>query len=139
MPENTLLYTGVYSDVSSALADLEDLEHLREAEVIGKYDAAVIDKENGEPHIVKRADYPAIRVIPELLGGGKLPRRELKDAAEELTADEAGLILIGEPTLDKAFDKAVTRAANITKRELDAATDELASELSGAFKPPSDG
>ena len=98
----------VYSDVNVALADLETLEDLHEDEVIGKYDAAVVDKENGEPHIVKRVDRPRIRVIPELLGSGTLPRRDLKDAAQELGSDQAALIVIGEPTLEKGFDKAVS-------------------------------
>ena len=48
---------------------------------IGKYDAAVIDMEDARPHIVKRADHPAIRVVPEWLGAGTLRRRELHEAA----------------------------------------------------------
>jgi hypothetical protein len=69
--------------------------------MIGSYDAAVIDKENGKPHIVKRMDRPHTRVIPELFGGGTLPRKELHDAAEQLTANQAGLIAVGEPTIEK--------------------------------------
>jgi hypothetical protein len=52
----------------------------------------------------------------------------------ELTADEAGLIVVGEPTLEKGFDRAVTHAAKIVKHSLDASTDELANELEGALK-----
>src|SRR5271166_5767197 len=127
MAENSLLYTAVYSDVDAALADLSAFEQLHKSEMIGKCDAAVVDKENGKPHNVKRVDHPGIRVIPELFGAGPLPRKELKEAAQELTADEAGLIAIGEPTLEKGFEKAVTRATKIVKHDLDASTDELAS------------
>jgi hypothetical protein len=134
MAENSVLYTAVYSDVNVALADLEDLEDLHEDEVIGKYDAAVVDKENGEPHIVKRVDRPRIRVIPELLGSGTLPRRDLKDAAQELSSDQAALIVIGEPTLEKGFDKAVSKADKIVKRDVDIAADQLASEVNEASK-----
>jgi hypothetical protein len=134
MAENSVLYTAVYSDVNVALADLEDLEDLHEDEVIGKYDAAVVDKENGEPHIVKRVDRPRIRVIPELLGSGTLPRRDLKDAAQELSSDQAALIVIGEPTLEKGFDKAVSKADKIVKRDVDIAADQLASEVDEASK-----
>jgi hypothetical protein len=134
MAENSVLYTAVYSDVDAALADLDAFEQLHEAEMIGKCDAAVVDKENGKPHIVKRVDHPGIRVIPELLGAGPLPRKELKDAAEELTAGEAGLVAIGEPTLEKGFEKAITRASKVVKHEMDADTDELADELTDAFK-----
>jgi hypothetical protein len=43
--------------------------------MIGQYDAAVIDKEDGKPHVLKRMDRPHIRVIPEWFGGGTLPRK----------------------------------------------------------------
>ena len=102
--------------------------------MIGDYDAAVIDQEDGKPHIVKRVDRPRFRVIPELLGSGALPTNELKDAAAELTADQVGLIVVGEPTLAKGFDKAVTRAAKTAKREFSAATDKLAGQLTEALK-----
>src|SRR5262249_40875434 len=85
-------------------------------------------------HIVKRVDRPWYRVIPEEFNGGALPRKELKDAASELTSDLAGLIVVGEPTLEKGFDKAVTHSAKIVKRSLDATDDELMSELQEALK-----
>ena len=132
--DNMVLYTAVYGDVDSALDDLNALEQLHEADIVGKYDAAVIDLENGKPHIVKRMDRPRIRVIPEAFGSGTLPRKELKDAASELTSNEAGLIVAGEPTLEKGFDKAVTNAAKVVKRSFDASTDEVASELQEALK-----
>lgn len=129
-----VLYTAAYDDVTAALADLGAIEQLHKDEMIGSYDAAVIDKENGKPRIVKRMDRPRIRVIPEALGSGKLPRKELEDAAGELTGRQAGLIVVGEPTIEKGFDKAVTGAAQVVKRSLDATTDEIASELQEALK-----
>jgi len=128
------LYTAVYGNVNNALADLDGLEQLHKDEMIGKYDAAVIDKQDGKPHIVKRMDRPRVRVIPEVLGLGTLRRKELKEAAEELTSDEAGLIVVGEPTIEKGFDKAITGSAKIVKRLVDATTDEIASELQEAIK-----
>ena len=128
------LYTAVYESVPPALADLDAIEELHEDEMIGKFDAAVIDQEDGKPHIVKRVDRPRVRIIPELFGGGALPRKELKEAAMELTSDEAGLIVIGEPTIEKGFDKAVTGAAKVVKRSLDATSDEISSELKEALK-----
>ena len=100
MAENVVLYTAVYENVTAALDDLDALEQLHEDELVGKYDAAVIDKENGKPHIAKRVDRPRIRAIPEMFGGGTLPRKELKEAAQELTSGQAGLIVVGEPTND---------------------------------------
>ncbi|HUA44459.1 MAG TPA: hypothetical protein VMA77_04485 [Solirubrobacteraceae bacterium] len=130
--DNFVLYTAVYGNVDDALADLSSLDDLHKDDVIGKFDAAVIDKENGAPHIVKRLDRPRIELIPEAFGGGTLPRKELKEAADELGPNEAGLIVAGEPTLDKAFDKAVTKADKVVKRSLDATADEIAAELQAA-------
>ena len=131
------LYTAVYESVSPALEDLGAIEDLHEQSIIGKYDAAVIDQEEGRPHIVKRMDRPRMRAIPEMFGGGALPRRELKEAAQELTSDQAGLIVVGEPTIEKAFDQAVTRAAKIVKRSVDATEDEISNELKDALKETS--
>ncbi len=130
--DSMVLYTAVYDDVSDALADLDALEQLHDDEIVGKFDAAVIDEENGKARIVKRLDRPRIRAIPEAFGSGTLPRKELKDAAAELSGAEAALIVAGEPTLQKGFDKAVTKAAKVVKRSLDATTDEVASELQQA-------
>jgi hypothetical protein len=130
---DVVLYTAVYDDVSAALRDLDALEGLHKDDVVGKFDAAVIDQENGKPHIVKRMDRPRIRVIPEAFGAGALPRKDLEAAGKELTSGEAGLIVVGEPTLEKGFDKAVTRADKVVKRSLDATTDEIASELQEAL------
>ncbi len=129
-----LLYTAAYETVTAALADLDAIEQLHKDELIGKYDAAVIDKENGKPHIVKRMERSRMRVIPEWFGGGALPRKELHDAAEELTANQAGLIAVGEPTIEKGLDKAFAGAAKVVKRSVDATTDEITSELQEALK-----
>ena len=129
-----LLYTAAYETVTAALADLDAIEQLHKDELIGKYDAAVIDKENGKPHIVKRRDRPHIRVIPEIFGGGTLHRKELHEAAEELTANQAGLIAVGEPTIEKGLDKAFTGAAKVVKRSVEATADQITSELQEALK-----
>ena len=132
--DNAILYVAVYNDVGTATADLSAFDRLHKAEVIGKYDAAVIDKEDGKPHIVKRADHPAYRVIPEWFGSGSLTREELHDAADALDAGEAALIVVGEPTLEQYFEKAFTRANRAVKRDLTTAVDELERELHGAVK-----
>jgi hypothetical protein len=129
MADSSVGYVAVYDDVNSALADLDALGALHDDDLIGKYDAAVIDQESGKPHIVKRVDRPRIEVLPELVGRGALPRGELRDAAKELDPSEAALIVVGEPTLEKAFDKAVTRANKVAKDSFDASADDLADAL----------
>ena len=66
--------------------------------------------------------------------GGKPPRKELHEAAEQLTASEAGLLVAGEPATEKALDNAITDAGKVVKRFVDAATGEIAEELKEALK-----
>ena len=129
-----LLYAAAYNTVDAALADLDAVEQLHKDKMIGTYDAAVIDQQDGKPHIVKRMDRSRLRAIPEMFGGGTLPRKELKEAAEVLTANQAGLIVVGEPTIEKGLDKAFTGAAKVAKRSVNATTDEISSELQEALK-----
>jgi hypothetical protein len=118
---------------SAATAVLDTMERLHR-EVVGMYDAAVVDKENGKPHVVKRMDRPHVRIIPEWFGRGALTRQELSEAAEELVADEAGLIVVGEATIEPALDKALSGTARVFKREIEATVDKITSELQEAFK-----
>jgi uncharacterized membrane protein len=133
--KNTVVvYAAAYESVEAALTDLDAVEQLHKDEVIGRYDAAVIDKQDGKPHVVRRMDRPRIQIIPEWFGGGTLPRKELHEAAQELTANQAGLIAVGEPTIEKALDTALTGAARVVKRSVEGTTDELTSELKEALK-----
>lgn len=125
MADTSLLYSAVYDEVDDALAGLDAVEDLHDQELIGAYDAAVIEKRDGEPHIVKRADRPRARAIPEVVGGGALPRAELHDAAQLLTSGEAALIVVGEATAEAGIDEAVSRAAKVVKRSVEQAGDEL--------------
>ena len=129
-----LVYAATYESVSAAETDLDAIEQLHKDQMIGSFDAAVIDKKDGKPHVAKRMDRPFVRVIPEWFGGGTLPRKELLEAAQELTASEVGLIAVGEPTIEKALDKALTNAGKVVKRTVDATTDEITSELQEALK-----
>ena len=70
-----VVYAAAYETADAALADLDAIEQLHKDEMIGQYDAAVIDKENGKPHVAKRLDRPHMRVIPEWFGGGTCPAR----------------------------------------------------------------
>ena len=130
----TMVYAATYDSVSAAETDLDAIAQLHRDEMIGWFDAAVIDKQDGKPHIAKRMDRPGVRVIPEWFGGGTLPRKELREAAQELTASEAGLIAVGEPTIEKALDTALTNADKVVKRTVNATTDEISSELQEALK-----
>jgi hypothetical protein len=129
-----VVYAATYGTVSAAETDLDAIEALHKDKAIGSFDAAVIDQEDGKPRVVKRMDRPVVRVIPEWFGGGTLPRKELRELAGQLTASQAGLIAVGEPTIEKALDKALTSADKVVKRTVDATADEIASELQEALK-----
>jgi len=133
-PDFVVVYAATYPTVAAARAVLDTIQHLHKDEVLGTYDAAVVDKENGKPHVVKRMDRPHVRIIPEWFGGGALTRKELNDAAEELVADQAGLIVIGEATIEPALDKAFTGTTKVFKREVAATVEQITSELQEAFK-----
>ena len=132
--DNSVLYTTVYTDLEDAKFDLEALQQLHKDQMIGKFDAAIIDKEDGKPHIVKRVDHPYFRVIPEWFGSGTLPRKELHEAAEALDAGQAALVAIGEPTIAQGVERAIIRSAKTFKHDLNIATDELAKEMTDALK-----
>src|SRR5215467_6341262 len=108
-----IVYAAAYETLEAALADMNNIETMNEDELVGRYDAAVIDRGNykDKPRIVHRADRRYYRVIPEWFGGGTLPRKELYEAAEHLMRDQAGLIVVGEPTIEQGLDKALTKAA----------------------------
>ena len=132
---NTLaLYAASYSSTSAAVEDLHAIEQLHKEKFVGSFDAAVIDKKNGKPHIHERMDRPRMHIIPEMFGGGKLPRKELKEAAGQLTGGEAGLIVVGEPTIEEGVDTALKGAVKVMKHSVDATTDEIEEELQEAFK-----
>ena len=133
-PEYVVVYAAAYPTVAAARAVLDTIEHLHHGEVAGPYDAAVVSKEDGKPHVVERIDRPRARIVPEWFGGGVLTRKELTEAAEELVADEAGLIVVGEATIEPALDKVFTGTPKVVKREMAASIDQITSELQEAFK-----
>jgi hypothetical protein len=102
-----VVYAATYGSVSAAQTDLNAIEALHKDKVIGSFDAAVIDHEDGKPPCGQVDGSPGVRVIPEWFGGGTLPRKELYELAGQLTASQAGLIAVGEPTIQKALDKAL--------------------------------
>ncbi len=128
------IFTALYDSVDDARADLDAIENLHKDDFLGTFDGAIVDQQNGKPHIVKRMDRPVVRIIPEELGFGRLRHKELKEAAAELGANQVGLIVIGEPTLEKGFDIAVTRATKVVKQTVDATTDEISEEMKQAAK-----
>ena len=138
--DKALLYVGIYDSVDAALLDLDAVEELHDDELIGKYDAAVVDRldakegQVGKPHVHARIDHPAIEVIPELFNRGPLPQKMLKEAGSELAQGQAALFVVGEPTIAKALDRELKHSSKVIKESFDTSIDELAGTVSGALK-----
>lgn len=132
-PEYVVVYAAAYPSVDAARAVLGKIEQ-RKHELSREYDVAVVDKENGQPHVVEHLEHPHAHIIPERFGHGLLTRKELNDAAEELTADEAGLIVIGWATIEPVLDQ-VFSGTKVVKQEIEATVEQITNELQAAFKP----
>ena len=52
-------------------------------------------------------------------------RKAFKDAASGLTSSEPGLIVIGEPTIEKGTDNALKGAAKVVGYSMNATTDKM--------------
>jgi hypothetical protein len=128
-----VVYMAAFDNVVKALQVLDAVERLGRDEMAGWCDAAVVDKVDGKTRIVRRLDQPRVRAIPEELGSGTLPRKELREAAEHLAAVEAGLIAVGEPAVEEALDQTIFGAIRVMKFFVDATADELADELREAL------
>ncbi len=130
--EPLVVFIAIYENVDDALVDLEDIEVEHKDDFVGLFDAAIVEKKKGRLHVVKRMDRPFVDVIPDELGFGPLSRPELKEAAAELSPNQVGLIVIGQPSLENAFDKAVTKATKVVKSNVNATPDEIAKDMKEA-------
>jgi hypothetical protein len=130
--EPLVVFVAIYENVDDALVDLEDIEVEHKDDFVGLFDAAIVEKKKGRLHVVKRMDRPFAHVIPDELGFGPLSRPELKEATAELSPSQVGLIVIGQPSLENAFDKAVTKATRVVKSSVNATPDEIATDMKEA-------
>ena len=74
---------------------MDALVQLHKDELIGQYDAALIDQEHGRPRVVKRMDRPHIRVIPEWFGAaGRAKAVSPWRPATGVSENDIGVILV---------------------------------------------
>ena len=95
MPDSKrhLVYAAAYGNVTQALAGLDAIEQLHKDEVIGSYDAAVIErKANGKVKIVKKHETPTR--VGGVLGGGVGLATGLVIALFPAAAIGGGLLLL---------------------------------------------
>ena len=69
-------------------------------------------------------------LIGHLEGG--MSRADLEEAGELLEKNEAGLIIVGEATIERGVDEAVKRAKKVLKKEVEADAKELEKAIDSA-------
>ena len=156
------IYAATYATPDDAEADSEGLLELHEAELVGTYDVAIIDKDaEGKVHVEKH-EKPTQHVAwtgigvgavvgilfpPSIIGaaavggltGGVIghlargmSRDDMKELGDLLDEGQAALIVVGESRVQEQLDKALTRAQKSIEKEIDADSKELEREIKGA-------
>jgi uncharacterized membrane protein len=157
------LYAAVYDNASDAEADYEGVAELHGAGMVGTYDAAVIEKDNGKVRVHKTEKptqhgawtgvavgavagilFPPSIIGSALVGGAAggvighlhrgMSRGDLKDLGEALDDGQAALVVIGESKVDEQIKKATKRARKELEKEVDAEADDFKRELREAEK-----
>ena len=146
--ETTFIFVATYGNEDDAQADYEVIKELYAADAIGNFDAAVIRKDaDGKVHVNKdetatrkgawggAAVGAVVGVLfpPSILAtagvgalagglGGHflkgLSRKDVKELGEQLDSGEVALLVVGDWQLDKAIDKAFSRAIKKMDREV---------------------
>ena len=158
------LYAAVYDTIEDAEADYEAVFDLHAAGAIGTFDSAVIRKEEDGKVRVTKTEKPtqhgawtgaAVGALvglvcpPAILGsaivgagaGGLtghlakgIPRGDLKELGEELDANTAAVIVLGESKIEEQLEKALARSNKLIEKQVDADADELEREIDSAAK-----
>ncbi|MFN8112328.1 MAG: DUF1269 domain-containing protein [Solirubrobacterales bacterium] len=155
------LYAAVYDDIADAEADYEAVFELHAAGLVGTFDSAVIEKEDGKVRVHKTEKptqhgawtgiavgaLAGILFPPSIIGtaiaggvaGGVIghlwkgmSRSDLKELGEAMDDGNAALIVIGESKVDEQIEKAVKRAKKVIQKQIDADADELKRQVEEA-------
>ncbi|GIH02960.1 hypothetical protein Rhe02_10270 [Rhizocola hellebori] len=144
----TFIYVATYSDKESAEADYEVVKDLRSSGLVGSYDAAIVTKDaKGKVHVNKDETatrhgawwgvaagaavgllFPPAILATAAVGGAiggvsghlakGMSRSEVKELGDFIDPGQAGLVVVGESTVEKAVQNAVTRAEKESAEEL---------------------
>lgn len=155
------LYAAVYDDIADAEADYEAVFDLHAAGLVGTFDSAVIEKEDGKVRVHKTEKptqhgawtgiavgaIAGILFPPSIIGtaiaggvaGGVIghlwkgmSRSDLKELGEAMDDGNAALIVIGESKVDEQIEKATKRAKKMIEKQIDADADELKRQVEEA-------
>jgi uncharacterized membrane protein len=158
---DVFVYVGTYANEADAEHDLQAVRTLHREGTIGTYDAAVVDRHNGNVHVhqvetpTRRSTWTGIGVgavlgllvPPSIVGtafaggvaGGLvghfahgMSRKDVRELGETLDSGEAALIVIGRDRFAEKLDKALTRAERLVEKEVDLEGRELDKQLAAA-------
>ena len=158
------LYAASYASLDDADADYDTLLDLHDADLVGTYDVAIINKDdNGKVHVTKHekptqhgawtgAGVGAVLGIlfpPALLAtaavgaatGGLIghlargmSRSDMKELGDLLDDGRAALIVVGESKIGEQLDKDLQRAQKSVEKQIDADSKDFRKELEQAEK-----
>ena len=158
------VYAASYASLDDAEADYDALLDLHDADLVGTYDVAIIDKDaEGKVHVTKHekptqhgawtgAGVGAVIGIlfpPAILGaaavgaatGGLIghlargmSRSDMKEIGDLLDDGQAALIVVGHSKIGEQLDKDLQRAQKSVEKEIDADSKEFEKELEQAEK-----
>jgi uncharacterized membrane protein len=157
------VYAATYGSTDIAWADYDVLLGVHAKKLVGTYDVAVIDRDDGRVRVHKQEQrtehgawggiavgglvgvlFPAGVVGLAALGGvvgglgahfsKGLSRGDLRELGEHLMDREAALIVIGESRVREQLDKALTHADKSIQKELDADSEDFKQALDEAQK-----
>ncbi|MEM1280759.1 MAG: DUF1269 domain-containing protein [Cyanobacteria bacterium P01_H01_bin.152] len=141
-------YIAVYDNAEHAKGDLDAFREIAAAGVVGRYDTALLTKDDdGKVHIKKRGTppksgawrgalagtiisllFPPSIIAGGILGGaagalvgklwGGMSRQDLKELGELLDESATGLVIFGESKLDEFIEKALKRATKQIAKEI---------------------
>lgn len=153
--DSVFIYIGTYPSEVAARADYDIVKDLHAAGAVGTYDASVVTKdESGKVHVNKDETstrhgawggagvgalvgllFPPTIIVGAAVGaavggvGGHLwkgmSRADVKEFGELIDAGQACLVVVGESTIQEAFDKAELKAERQVEKELDVSAKDI--------------
>lgn len=147
--EGVFLFVATYPDEAAARDDYKVLKQLKDLDVIGRYDAAVVTKDDkGKIHVDKDETstrkgawtgvaagavlgllFPPSIVGSALIIGaaggfaghlwGGLSRKDVKELGDFIDEGQAALLVIGDLTVSEALEKAGLKADKTMSKQVD--------------------
>jgi len=158
------VYAATYASLDDAEADYDTLLDLHDADLVGTYDVAIINKDaEGKVHVTKHEKptqhgawtglavgavigvlFPPSIIGAAAVGAGSgalighfargMSRGDMKELGDVLDDGQAALIVIGESKVGEQLDKDLERAQKSVEKQVDADRKDLEKELEQAEK-----